>query len=81
MKPYDATGDRNAVKLKRSHRSFGNHSILTDGYRVSLSEQKVGEAPKQHIIISRTRFNQLIDWYLADQGNARKPLESRKPQP
>lgn len=78
MKPYDATGDRNVTKLKRSHRSFGNHWILTDGYRVSLSEQKIGEAEKQHITMSRARFNQLIDWYLKDQGDARKPLKARK---
>jgi hypothetical protein len=67
MKPYDAKGERRAIKLKRSVRSFGGFWILTDGYRVSVSQQKTGEAPTQHICISRARFNQLIDWYLKDQ--------------
>lgn len=67
MRPYDAKGEKLAIKLTRSNRGFGNVTILADGYRVSLHEQKSGEAPTQSISLSRARFNQLIDWYLTDQ--------------
>jgi len=67
MKPYDAKGERKAMKLKRSVRSFGYHWILTDGYSVSISQQIPGQVQTQYICISRARFNQLIDWYLKDQ--------------
>lgn len=68
MKPRDAKGETGAMQLRRSHRSFGGHWILTDGFTVSISQQKTGEPAKQHIKISRARFNQLIDWYLKDQA-------------
>ena len=77
MRPYDVKGERDILKLSRTHHSFGGHWILTTGYQVTIASQKSGEAPTQEIKLSRARFNQLINWYLADQRDPRKPIKSK----
>jgi hypothetical protein len=73
MKPYDANG-KTILKLSRDNKTFGDVWILTDGYRVSIREQKSGEAPTQGIMLSRAKFNRVIDWYLKNQtAKAKSP--------
>lgn len=39
--------------------------MLTDGYRVTIARQKVGEAPTQKITVPRHIFDAFADWYQA----------------
>lgn len=76
MRPYDAKStDDVCDRLRRDHKDVGDFWILTDGYRVTISEQKWGEKPKQSVTVSRDQFNRLIDWYLKDQKALAAPSE------
>lgn len=55
------------VTIRRDNLSVGDFSILTDAKTVWLTEQAMGERPKQTFAIPRVRFNKLIRWYLRPQ--------------
>ena len=67
--PFYIKGNK-ILKLKRDWKEFKDFTILTDGYRVWLSEQKIGEHPKQEIGIPKHFFDKLIKWYLKEQPQA-----------
>ena len=54
-------------RIRRDNIETKDFSIMTDSYTVWLSEQKMGEAQKQHIGMPRAIFNKLIRWYLRPQ--------------
>jgi len=51
-------------RLARDNTNSGNFSLSTDGYRVYVGDQAMGEAPKQGIEMPRKTFNRLLRWYL-----------------
>jgi hypothetical protein len=54
----------NAVcELRRDHYEFGDWSIMTDGYRVWISKQKVGESPTDRIEVPKPIFDKMFDSY------------------
>ena len=80
MRPYDARSEKDCCyRLANSSVDTPSYWMLTDGYRVSLAEQKNGEAPKQHICFKRATFNRFIDWYMKNQPvPKRKSVRKRK---
>lgn len=64
--PIDATED-DLLHMDRDNLGIGDHSILTDSFNVSISTQKMGEPPSQHVTIPRKTFDKLIRWYIAPQ--------------
>lgn len=71
MRPYDMNGDEeNDSGITDDNKSLGDFWMITDGFRVTLAEQKEGEAPTQYITIPRATFNKFIDWYMRDQTKA-----------
>jgi hypothetical protein len=74
MRPYDAKGDDEVASgLRTDHKDTGDFWILTDGWRVSLYQQKTGHPSTQNITIPRAEFNKLVAWYMRDQ----KPRKRR----
>jgi DNA polymerase III sliding clamp (beta) subunit (PCNA family) len=55
------------MQMRRSATHQKDLTLLTDSYRVSIWEQKVGESPSQSVTIPRAAFNRLIRWYLRPQ--------------
>jgi hypothetical protein len=77
-RPYDAKWqDDKPLPLRRDNFEFGDCWILTDGARVTMAEQKMGESPRQTITLPRETFNKLIDFYMRDQ----KPRLPEKGEP
>lgn len=64
--PADCSEDQ-LCRIGRDNISVGDFSILTDSYRVWLSEQKIGESPKQGIEIPPAVFKKLAQWYFRPQ--------------
>jgi hypothetical protein len=62
MKARNAKTFDEVCTLVEDNADFDNHSIITDGNEVTLSN-RLG----QSIDIPRTTFNKLIDWYQNDQ--------------
>lgn len=52
------------LKMHRDHTVLGDFTLMTDSYHLWISEQKIGESPKQHIEMTRAQFNRLLRWYL-----------------
>lgn len=50
-------------ELRRDHYEYRNWSIMTDGYRVWISKQKVGENRTAHIEVPKAIFDRLFDSY------------------
>jgi hypothetical protein len=71
MRPRDASGDK-TLKLATDNHDVGDHWILTDGYHVSIVQQKLGEKPKQEIRVPRRAFNAMIDWYMREQKQLKR---------
>jgi hypothetical protein len=60
------------IALTRDNLSVGDFWIGTDTTNVWLTEQAMGESPKQTFAIPRRDFNRLIRWYLRPQKQSRK---------
>ncbi len=67
MRPYDLKNTEETCRLRRISFDCDDAWILTDGYTVSISQQKVGAPPTQSISLPRAQFNRLIQWYMRDQ--------------
>ncbi len=67
MRPYDAKKLGEVCNLRTDSKDVGDYWIMTDGYQVTMHEQKLGKPTTQDIAIPRTVFNRLIDWYMRDQ--------------
>lgn len=50
-------------KLPRDNWTYGNHWLLTDGYEVTVCNQKTGEAPTGSVTMPRRAFNALVKAY------------------
>ncbi len=64
--------EREVIRLRRDHYSVSNWSIMTDGYRVWISKQKLGEAATHNIEIPKRAFDRLIAMYERPQKQVRK---------
>lgn len=60
--------EADVIKLRRDHYTFQNWTIMTDGYRVWISKQKVGENRTDHVEIPKRIFDQLLARYELDQS-------------
>lgn len=66
------------VTIARDNLSVGDFWIGTDGRNVWLTEQAMGERPKQTFAIKRRDFNRLIKWYLRPQRATSPKKHSRR---
>ncbi len=64
--PADCT-EEDLYRIKRDNLEVKDFSILTDGFHVWISEQKMGEEQKQNIEIPPKIFKKLAQWYLEPQ--------------
>lgn len=51
-------------KMHRDHTVIGDFALMTDSYHLWITEQKMGENPRQQIEMTRAQFNRLLRWYL-----------------
>lgn len=51
------------LRMGRDHSTWGDWTIMTDGYRVWVSKQKMGEARTHHIEVPKGVFDRLVDAY------------------
>lgn len=54
-------------RLPRDHYNVRNWSIMTDGYRVWISQQKMGERRTDHVEVPKKIFDRLFDAYAKPQ--------------
>ncbi len=90
MRPYEAKTTDEVCRLQTDHNDVDDYWILTDGYTVTVCEQKSGKIPAQEINVPHAIFNRLIAWYIREQKEtgdakdkkrgARKPLKSFIPK-
>lgn len=60
-------------RLKRDNMSYGDFWLLSDGYNVTICQQKVGESPHGSVSVPRHIFNRMVDFYCKPQ-----PAKPRK---
>lgn len=72
LAPYHARGTNEVCRLRTDHFDVGGAWILTDGYTVSVTKQKVGESSTEGVTLAREDFNRLISWYLREQPTAKR---------
>lgn len=60
------------IDLPRDHYDFNNWSIMTDGYRVWISKQKLGEQRTDHIEVPKGIFDRLLTLYEREQKPRRR---------
>jgi len=68
--PIDAKTFGDICSLPRDNISCRGFWILTDGYYVSIHQQKPGEDSKQQIRIPRSIFDHFVRWYVT--GSSKK---------
>lgn len=71
-KPIDVTGDDEPLLLQRDNFSVGDFWILTNGFTISIAEQKRGEDTKQHINIPVETFAKLVAWMTEPQKTSQR---------
>lgn len=59
-------------RISRGNIEVGDFSLGTDTYVVWLTEQRIGEPPRQSIEIPRRIFNKFIRWYQRPQKAIRQ---------
>ena len=70
----DARTEADVCRLVYDHATWGDWTIMTNGYRVWISRQKIGEEPTHHIEVPKGVFDRLHDAYarqrkIVDRGN------------
>ena len=56
--------DEDAIcKIGRDHYEIGDWTIMTNGYDVWISKQKVGQQPTDHIEVPKAIFDRLLKAY------------------
>lgn len=63
MSLYAVRNMKEVCRLPRDHFDLGDWSIMTDGYIVWISKQKIGHEQTDHIEIPKRIFDQLVDRY------------------
>lgn len=56
-------GTKDICSVRRDHHDFGDWCIMTDGYRVWISKQKIKHPRTDHIEIPKTIFDKMFDAY------------------
>ena len=72
MNPHDAKSLKEVCALRRDNFSTSKYWILTDGFNVTITEQKNGREATQSITVPRSQFNVLVRWYMKEQTTAKK---------
>jgi len=65
--------EADVIDLPRDNYGFQNWSVMTDGYRVWISKQKIGEQRTDHIEVPKGIFDRLLALYEREQ----KPRRTR----
>jgi hypothetical protein len=65
--PAECRGINQVCALRRDNLTIGDWWMLTDGYQVTLTEQKIGNAPKQQINLPTALLNKFIKWWNTKQ--------------
>lgn len=55
--------DAAVCRLQRDHYNIGDWTIMTDGYHVWISKQKIGEERTDHVEVPKRIFDQLLARY------------------
>lgn len=63
MSLREATSDNQICQLGRGHYEWRDWCIMTDGFTVWISKQKMGHARTDHIAIPKAIFDRLLSGY------------------
>ena len=63
----EVKSEADVIRLTRDNYGFQNWNIMTDGYRVWISKQKLGEPRTDHIEIPKGIFDRLLALYEREQ--------------
>ena len=64
MSLRDVRNTKEICSLRRDHYKVGNWTIITDGYRVWISQQAMGKARTDHIDMPKAVFDRLCGAYV-----------------
>jgi hypothetical protein len=70
--PKDAVTLDAVCELPRDHVEYGDFWFMTDGYTITLAQQKTGEAAKSATSVPKTVFDRFVRWYLTGDTDMRK---------
>jgi hypothetical protein len=62
-----AKSEAQIIELPRDHYGFNNWCIMTDGYTVWITRQKLGEPPTHKIEVPKGIFDRLLTLYEREQ--------------
>jgi hypothetical protein len=48
--------------------------MITDGYEVTIAQQKMGESPSQKISVPKSIFDACVKWYVTGKKSGKIPL-------
>ncbi len=68
----EAKSETAVCRLRRDHYEIGDWCIMSDGYRVWISKQKLGESRTDHIEVPKRIFDQLLARYERPQKTVRR---------
>lgn len=63
----ECNGEYEATAIKRDNFLKGDFWFLSDGYNVSIAEQRVGESPTQSITVPKATFDYFVKKYTEQQ--------------
>lgn len=67
-----AKDEKTICRLRRDHYCVGDWAIMTDGYRVWISQQAMGKNRTDHIEIPKPIFDRLLRSYERPQKTVRR---------
>jgi Holliday junction resolvase RusA-like endonuclease len=63
MSPMEVRDIDTLCKMPRDNLTVGDFWILTDGYTVTICQQKTGHSPTEKVHVPRATFNRMVRWY------------------
>jgi hypothetical protein len=72
LTPIEADGFNKVCKLPRHNIDYRGFWMLTDGHKVTLAEQAVGEKLKQSIDVPKKTFDAFVRWYMTGSTKKRR---------
>lgn len=69
LKPIEARTFKQICSLPRDNLDYKNFWFMVDEGQVTLTAQKIGEAPTSQISIPRAVFDRMARWYLTGKAS------------
>lgn len=73
--PREAVTFNQLCAMPRDNVSTRDYWMMVEENRVHIYKQRAGHRATEHITLSKSAFNRLVDWY--NTGKMRKPMRRR----